>query len=313
MKRYWTIWPLLALLLSLSAPLAASAWAAPDFDPFWIMNHRETALWPSPARDGTPLEAVPSWRYLQVVRPQQGSWLFVADPQSDVQGFVPFEDIGPASPPPAWYVSAPPIIRHLGLPARTIGTANVRSRPFVDVATELEQLGHNSPVFVQDAVQGEDGETWYRLGPGRYIHSSVVRLPGTPAGNFPGRWIDVDLNEPAIATAYEDGQPVYSTLVIKGTKVFQTPTGTFQILRRVANETMDSATIGIPRKAKGGYYLKDVLFTQYFTDGGASIHYNYWSSNFGYSGSHGCLGMSYDDSLWFWNWADVGTTLAIHY
>ena len=40
---------------------------------------------------------------------------------------------------------------------------------------------------------------------------------------------------------------------------------------------------------------------------------NYWSSNWGYAGSRGCLGMNYDDSLWFWNWATIGTPIVIHW
>ena len=46
---------------------------------------------------------------------------------------------------------------------------------------------------------------------------------------------------------------------------------------------------------------------------GHAIHYNYWSNNWGYAGSHGCLGMNYDDSLWFWNWATIGTPIVIHW
>src|SRR5207237_986738 len=30
---------------------------------------------------------------------------------------------------------------------------------------------------------------------------------------------------------------------------------------------------------------------------GASIHYNYWSGNWGYAASHGCLGLTYADSF----------------
>ena len=61
----------------------------------------------------------------------------------------------------------------------------------------------------------------------------------------------------------------------------------------------------------GGYYLKNVLFTQYFTSDGASIHYNYWSSNWGYAGSHGCLGVAYNESKFAWDWADVGTPVYV--
>lgn len=32
--------------------------------------------------------------------------------------------------------------------------------------------------------------------------------------------------------------------------------------------------------APGGCHLEHVLYTRYFTSDGASIHYNYWSSNF---------------------------------
>jgi lipoprotein-anchoring transpeptidase ErfK/SrfK len=75
---------------------------------------------------------------------------------------------------------------------------------------------------------------------------------------------------------------------------------------------MDSATIGIPRDSPRGYYLRDVLYTQYFTTDGAAIHYNYWSSHFGYAGTHGCLGVNLEDARWFWEWADVGTIVHIH-
>jgi lipoprotein-anchoring transpeptidase ErfK/SrfK len=55
------------------------------------------------------------------------------------------------------------------------------------------------------------------------------------------------------------------------------------------------------------------LFTQYFTGDGASIHYNYWSGNWGYAASHGCLGLTYADSAFLWSWAGLGTAISIHY
>ena len=92
------------------------------------------------------------------------------------------------------------------------------------------------------------------------------------------------------------------------------PSAHHRILWRVPNETMTSERVYPPiaRDAPGGYYLKNVLWTQYFTSDGASIHYNYWSSNWGYSGSHGCLGLTYADSSWLWDWAQVGTPVMIH-
>jgi lipoprotein-anchoring transpeptidase ErfK/SrfK len=121
------------------------------------------------------------------------------------------------------------------------------------------------------------------------------------------------MREPAMLVAYDGDTPVLTTLSIHGTGRTPTPVGVFRIQRRVANETMNSETIGIPRFGPGGYYLTNVLFTQYFTGDGASLHYNYWSSAFGYAGSHGCLGLTYKDSAFLWDWAHVGTPLIIHY
>lgn len=114
--------------------------------------------------------------------------------------------------------------------------------------------------------------------------------------------------------AVEDGVVVHSAFVTVGVPGWETPKGTFSIYRRVFNETMDSATIGIPHGTPGAYYLTGVLYTQYFA-GGAALHYNYWSpaSAFGSAaGSHGCVGMTLADSAFFWDFADLGTPVIVY-
>ena len=83
--------------------------------------------------------------------------------------------------------------------------------------------------------------------------------------------------------------------------------------RGTESTTMDSETLvpPIPRDDPGGYLLKNVLYTQYFSSDGSSIHYNYWLVTFGYPGSHGCLGINLDDSKFFWDWAGIGTPIVI--
>ncbi len=57
-----------------------------------------------------------------------------------------------------------------------------------------------------------------------------------------------------------------------------------------------------------------MLYTQYITNDGAALHYNYWSTaaDFGSgTGSHGCLGLELDDAAYFWNFASVGTPVVI--
>jgi lipoprotein-anchoring transpeptidase ErfK/SrfK len=194
---------------------------------------------------------------------------------------------------------------------RTVGSAPLAYYPINDKFAYTSSLGHNVPIMIHDRVQGADGSTWYRVD-GGYLAAASVRLPRTPERTYAGRWIDADLSEPAMVSAYDGDRIVLSTLAIKGTIANQTPTGVFAIGRRVADETMDSGTLGIPADGPGGYHLEHVLYTQYFTADGASIHFNYWSSNFGYSGSHGCLGLNRADSEFLWNWADIGTTVVIH-
>ncbi len=129
-----------------------------------------------------------------------------------------------------------------------------------------------------------------------------------------GRWIDVNLSTQT-TTAYEGDTPVYSAPSTAGAAAFPTPTGLFTILRRVANETMDSSTIGIPHNSPGGYYVTNVSYTQYFTDAGNALHANWWSpaSAFGsYGTSHGCVGLRTSDAAWFWSFADIGTPVVIH-
>jgi hypothetical protein len=188
----------------------------------------------------------------------------------------------------------------------------VRSAPRVASDKLLRTLQPNAAVWVYEAVTADDGDAWYRVGDGEYAHAAEVRLPRTPPQYFEGRWIDADLQEPAMITAYEGDRAVYATLTLFGKTATETAMGEHQIVRRVENETMDSATLGVPRDAPGGYYLKNVLYTQYFTNDGAAIHYNYWSSNFGHPGTHGCLGVALDDAKWFWDWATYGTIVNIH-
>ena len=308
-----------ASLLPPRAALAAPADQA--FEPYWVQNFLKTELWSGPNARAVSFGHVEPFTYFKVLRPQQGPRLYVLNPLTEGTAWIAVVAVGPSGEPPESYFRpattvadppAPALTGGIDLPGRVIGGVNLRSRPRVAPDTLIKNLAHNTPVRVLDEVTGADGDRWYRVGDGEFVHHSLVRLPKA-FPSHPGRIIEADLNEPVLVTAYEDGKAVYSALAVKGTVAWATPTGFFRIMRRVANETMDSATLGVPRTAPGGYFLKDVLNTQYFTADGASIHYNWWGGNFGYSGSHGCLGLNLADSQFFWEWATVGTPVFIHY
>ena len=277
----------------------------------WVQNFEVTEQWSGPGEGAEFFGWLRKFSYLRVERSEADRY-YVFNPRTNNFAWVNADVLGPSGAPPADYLEPLKVLASVNLPGRLIGRTNLYAEPVADDGVWLRTDGHNVSVFAVDKVQGDDGD-WYRLDTGEFVSGAHLRLPGPPAAHYRGKWIDAHLSEPTLVTAYEGDRPVASALAIHGTQAWQTPVGTYSIIRRVANETMSSEGLGIPRNAPGGYYVQNVLFTQYFTGDGASIHYNYWSGNFGYAGSHGCLGMNYYDAMWFWTWADYGTPIVIHY
>jgi hypothetical protein len=301
-------------------------------DATWIANHVDTRLI---GADGQPVVGLPRWTRMRILSSFPNGQLQVWVPRFDLVGKVLANAIGPVPAPASDELDlerfeGPPLYAgSIGMPGRVVGGANLRTWPVVG-NNLLRTVGHNAPVRVLDSVEGDDGDEWYRINgldlktylPATlgYVHNSVVRVPrlhytsvAADRTDAPGRHFEADLREPAMLTAFEDGGAVWSTLTLKGTVAHRTPAGVHRILWRVPNETMTSERVypRIARDAPGGYYLTGVLWTQYFTSDGASIHYNYWSGNWGYAGSHGCLGIAYNEARFAWNWADVGTPVYV--
>ena len=204
----------------------------------------------------------------------------------------------------------------------TADTLNIRSAPDTTSAI-VGRLKAGDSVAVSEWVDGEvvveDNGTWGMLGPGMYVYSAMLRKntdvgpPPPPATAFQGRdWIDVNVTQQTIA-AYAGNQLLYWAVVSTGRPKYPSPIGTFQILRRVENETMTNAGLAF---ITDSYIVPNVRFTQYFNTYGAALHENYWkteNSPWGVPTSHGCVGMKYADAGWFWVWAKVGTPVVVHY
>jgi hypothetical protein len=268
----------------------------------WVQNYVPTELWSGPGPDAVSFGGLRQFTYLRLHSEQIGDRFYVYNPRAQNFAYVDASAVGPSHAPPPEYLMRPRVLETLNVPARSIGTSSIYRETVVDDALWSHDVYHNAPLMVRDKVEGEDESIWYRLEDGTFVGERDVRVPA-PQSMRPGRWIDVTLSAPTIVTAYENGKAIYSALAIHGVGGWETPIGTYVIQQRVANERMRGP----------GYDVSNVLFTQYFTGAGHSIHYNYWSSNWGYAGSHGCLGMTYDDSLWFWNWSTIGTPVVIHW
>jgi L,D-transpeptidase catalytic domain/Bacterial SH3 domain len=319
----------LASVLSLAAfPSIASAQEAPvslpsgtddddatgaasvPFLPVWAVTTGEASLRAQPdiadnrfgfARAGTPLQ----------VLSRQGEWSYVFNPHTQGTAYVASGLLAP-SDPPSPYVAMPAPSPVDQFSDRIVITQDsiLASYPTRDPQAVLQPLQTSALENIIGTVNGDDGALWYQTADSYYVPPEGVFVPSQSA-SFEGRWLNATLVPVTKVIAYEGQKPVRTMLALRGIAVFPTPTGIFSILRRVPNETMDSMTLGIPHNSPYGYLVKNVLYTQYFTPDGASLHDNYWSSNFGGIGSHGCLGLSYGDSRWLWDWASIGTPVIV--
>jgi len=307
-----------------SAPPAPAS--SPTFTPWWVQNFRDTHLWSGPTDPAVDYGVIPQWSYLLVVRPQDGPRLYVYVPWTKNYAYVDAASVGPSgAPPPGWTpppLSSPNWLGRVAVDTLILRTAPTTRAPIVRTLPGGTRIEVVAWVAGDEVVKGN--WTWARLPDGTHGYSAALTIvppekPPPPPANHPsGRWIDINLLH-QVAVAYEDQTPVHLAVVSTGSPGWETPTGTFQILRRVADETMRGSTLtrlGLDalQLARADYDLPHVLYTQYFDWLGDALHDNYWLPDyqFGIPRSHGCVGMRLADAKWFWDWADYGTPVVIH-
>lgn len=200
----------------------------------------------------------------------------------------------------------------------TSASLNIRSGPTLN-SSIVGTTYAKHPVTIFEPVNGDDvggNTTWFRIGDNQFVTSAYVdpfKEPAPPV-TYDGHWLDINLST-FYAIAYDGPNPVHIAIIITGTEGHGTPDGQFAIQRRVADETMDSATVGVPKGNPNYYYLPHVKWTQYFADGGFAIHTNYWSdpSQYGAFGSHGCVNMMEPDAYFMWNFLNIGDHVSSHF
>lgn len=195
---------------------------------------------------------------------------------------------------------------------------NVREQPTTQSAV-INVLQPGAFVKVVEWVKGEEVfdqvAQWSKLDTGGYVFTRNIGrnapvLP-PPLKNGPasgGKWIDVHLTQ-QLMTAYEGATPVRTVVTTTGMSGWETPEGQFWITVRVPNETMRGGSLG----AENFFQLKNVLYTQYFTEEGHAIHFAWWRTpeTIGRPGSHGCLNTLLEEARFFWDWAEINTMVVI--
>jgi hypothetical protein len=121
------------------------------------------------------------------------------------------------------------------------------------------------------------------------------------------RHIEVNLSEQWLY-AYEGDLLVYDAPIATGKDGFNTPAGNYAIYDRYSVQTM----IG----SGGGetWNVPNIPWVMYVV-GGVALHGTYWHDAHGTGTrmSHGCINLKIDDAEWLYRWADLGTTVRIHY
>ncbi len=109
-------------------------------------------------------------------------------------------------------------------------------------------------------------------------------------------YIHVDLDE-QVLVAYDEGEPVYVTLVSSGKEGYDTPRGVFRIDKKFLSVTMSGED-----PHDGPYEVEEVPWTMYYWESYA-LHGAYWHDDFGKVRSHGCTNLSPSDARWLFEWS----------
>lgn len=302
---------LAATLIAVSRPTLIQA--AEEFTPTWVSSIGGAHLWSGPDTHAVDYGPIKPGTSLLVVRPPEGSRVFVYVPATRNYAWVDATNVSSAmseTPTTAWQ-------------GKTVAELYLRAAPSRQAAL-IRVLPAETPVQVVAWVEGEEvvpGDwTWAHFADGTYGYSQPLVIVPTanppPPPNHPtGRWIDVNLLQQTVV-AYEGDHPVYVAIASTGSPGWETSIGIHPILRRVADERMRGSSLNLPpeRQARATYDMPHVHFTQYFSGIGEALHENYWlpDSQFGIPHSHGCVGLRTADAAWFWNWASIGTPIVVH-
>ncbi|HEX9177906.1 MAG TPA: L,D-transpeptidase [Mycobacterium sp.] len=109
-----------------------------------------------------------------------------------------------------------------------------------------------------------------------------------------------------------DGQVARTMPASMGKPSRPTPIGSFSVLSREQSVVMDSRTIGIPLSDPDGYKIT-AYYAERITGSGVYVHSAPWSvDSQGYANvSHGCINLSPDNAVWYYNTVHIGDPVIV--
>jgi hypothetical protein len=147
-----------------------------------------------------------------------------------------------------------------------------------------------------------------QLANARGIATAPVEQRSSALTWTPGLWqrhIEVSIGKQWMY-AYQGGVLVFDAPVATGRDGFNTPLGNYAIYYRLPMQTM------VGNAGGESWNVPNVPWVQYVV-GGVAIHGTYWHNahGTGYRPSHGCINLRIEDAQWLYEWADIGTSVAI--
>jgi len=180
-----------------------------------------------------------------------------------------------------------------------------RTTHVVEAGQELGLIAKEYGVDMADIIALNDITDANFIYPGQelIIPAGGAYMPDSadapPAPLQQGKSIVVDTNRQRIF-AYENGSLIRSHLTSTGRQETPTVLGDYKIYVKYVKDDMRGPD----------YFLPEVPYTMYFYQG-YGIHGTYWHNSFGRQMSHGCVNLPVDEAEWFFNWAEVGTTVRV--
>ena len=203
---------------------------------------------------------------------------------------------------------------------QTVGVAHpivvTFTAPVRDRAAAEQSIQVTSPSTVSGRYEwrSDNVVTWT---PDKYwpAHSRVTLLAGGQRRSFEtgATVLGVASISAHTFTVSIDGVIARQMPASMGKPKHPTPVGSFSVLEKYKSIVMDSRTIGIPLEDPEGYKLT-VADAVRITWGGVYVHSAPWSvGSQGYANvSHGCINLSPDNALWYFNQVGIGDPVVVN-
>jgi len=204
---------------------------------------------------------------------------------------------------------------------QTVGVAHpiivTFTRPVRDRAAAERSIEVTAPAAMTGRYEWRTDSTVAFL-PDRYwpAHSQISMLAGGERRSFGtgSTVLGVGSISNHTFTVSIDGVIMRQMPASFGKPRFATPVGSFSVLEKYKSIVMDSRTIGIPLEDPEGYKLT-VADAVRVTWGGVYVHSAPWSvGSQGYANvSHGCVNLSPDNALWYFNQVGIGDPVVLNW